>query len=393
MNPILQRLGLALAVSTLLLGTGCIKSPFAKTEAKEDKPEPTVPVEVAPVARGPIEAVIRRSTHLEAESEVKVFARTANRVTRLLAEEGDRVQVDAVLLQMEDDVQENRFQKAQSNLENTRAEFARSKALYDQNLISEQAFADVQFQLRQNELAFEDAQRELEYTQVRAPIGGTVTGRLVKTGDLVNINQHLFDIVDFDSIVARIHVPEHQLPKLAVGQAVRVTSTSLPGRDNTGFIQRIAPIVETRTGTIKVTVAFNDVGPLLPGMYINAEVITATRNNALLLSKRALVYDGDQVFAYRLLTNRVVERLLVLPSIMDHDHVEPASGFAEGDLIVVAGQTGLKDGARVRLPGDPDPDDPDADGTNKDSTDPVEEAEQTAGDEAPKQASSEEGKA
>jgi hypothetical protein len=40
----------------------------------------------------------------------------------------------------------------------------------------------------------------------------------------------------------------------------------------------------------------------------------------------------------------------------DRLHVEPASGFKEGDLVVVAGQTGLKDGAKVRFPGDPDPD-------------------------------------
>lgn len=380
MNKLLQRVGLALAAATLLLGGGCIKSPFTKTEAKDaNKPEPAVPVEVTSITRGPIEAVVRTSTHLEAESEVKVFARTANRVTRLLAEEGDQVAKDALLLQMEDDIQKTHYQKAQSNLEKSRTEFARSKALYDQNLISEQAYTDIRFQLRQNELAFEDAQRELAYTQVRAPIAGTVTRRLVKTGDLVNLNQHLFDIVDFDSIVARVHVPERELPRLAVGQTVRVTSTSLPGRENTGTIQRIAPIVDSRTGTIKVTVAFEDVGPLMPGMYVDTEIITTTRENALLLNKRALVYDGDQVFAYRLLTNRVVERLLVLPSIIDRDHVEPASGFAEGDLVVIAGQTGLKDGARVRLPGDPDPE-AENDEKNSGSKSRDKPVEQTAGE-------------
>jgi membrane fusion protein (multidrug efflux system) len=310
-----------------------------------------------------------------------------------LTEEGDRVEQGAVLLQMEDDIQKNQFEKAKSNLEKTRAEFSRSKALYDQNLISEQAFADIQFQLRQHELAFEDAERELEYTQVRAPIGGTITRRLVKTGDLVNINQHLFDIVDFDSIVARLHVPERELPRLAVGQKVRITSTSLPGRENTGFVQRIAPIVETRTGTVKVTVAFKDVGPLLPGMYVNADIVTSTRDDALLIRKRSLVYDGDQLFAYRLLTNRVVERLLVIPAIIDGNHVEPSSGFAEGDLIVVAGQTGLKDGARVRLPGDPDPEDSEGESADAEASDPTQEAGRTAGDDTPEQASSEEGKA
>lgn len=347
-----------LALSSVLLLSGCSNNPFAKKdENQDDKPPAAVPVEVAPITRGPIQSVIRTSTHLEAESEVKVFARTANRVTKLLVEEGDLVTKDQILVQLEDDIQQTLFQKAQSNLEKTRAEFTRSKALFDQNLISEQAFADIQYQLRQNELAFEDAQRELEYTQVRAPIPGTITRRMVKAGDLVNINQHLFDLVDFNSIVARVYVPERELPRLKVGQPARVTSTALPGRENQGSIQRIAPIVESKTGTVKVTVDFQNVGPLMPGMYVDVEIVTATQPNALLLSKRALVYDGDQLFAYRMSTNRTVQRLPVLPAIVDRDFIEPATGFQEGDLVVVAGQTGLKDGAKVRLPTDPDEED------------------------------------
>jgi hypothetical protein len=61
------------------------------------------------------------------------------------------------------------------------------------------------------------------------------------------------------------------------------------------------------------------------------------------------------MFVYRLQTTRTVERLVVRPGILDRDNVEPVTGFAEGDLIVVAGQTGLRDGAKVRLPEDPDP--------------------------------------
>jgi hypothetical protein len=61
------------------------------------------------------------------------------------------------------------------------------------------------------------------------------------------------------------------------------------------------------------------------------------------------------MFVYRLQPGRTVERLLVRPAIIDRDHVEPADGFSAGDLIVVAGQMGLRDGAKVRLPEDPDP--------------------------------------
>jgi membrane fusion protein, multidrug efflux system len=343
-------------LAALALLTGCLKNPFARTAAREpNSPETAVPVEVAPIVRGPIESVIRSSTHLQAESEVRVFARTANRVTELLVEEGDQVELDQVLLRLEDDVQTTQFERAQNQLDKTQDEFQRSQALYDQQLISHQTFLDIQYQLRQHQLALADARRELDYTQVRAPIAGTVTRRLVKQGDLVNLNQHLFDLVDFDSIVARVHVPERELPRLAVGQPARVTATSLRGEGRLGRIQRIAPIVETRTGTVTVTIAFSDVTPLLPGMYVDVEIVTARREDALLLSRRSLVYDGDLMFVYRLQTNRTVERLVVRPGILDRDNVEPVTGFAEGDLIVVAGQTGLRDGAKVRLPDDPDP--------------------------------------
>jgi membrane fusion protein (multidrug efflux system) len=348
------RAGVILACAGLV--AGCSRSPFSRTQAEDkSKPEPAVPVEVAAVVRGPIEGIIKLRSNLEAEEEVKVFARTANRVTELLVEEGAVVEKGAVLLRLEDDLQRTQVNKAEVRLEKARQEFQRQKALFDQNLISEQMFRDAQFELRQLELALDDARRELEYTEVRAPIAGTISRRLIKYGDLVNLNQHLFDIVDFKSIVARVYVPERELTRLQVNQPVRVKALAVGDHTYPARVELIAPVVESKTGLVKVTVGFEEIGPLRPGMYVDVEIVTATRADALLLSKRSLVYDGDQLYVFRLLPERKVERVLIEPRLMDPLHVEPAAGFREGDLIVVAGQTGLKDGARVRLPEDPDP--------------------------------------
>ncbi|MGE3313106.1 MAG: efflux RND transporter periplasmic adaptor subunit, partial [Limisphaerales bacterium] len=177
----------------------------------------------------------------------------------------------------------------------------------------------------------------------------------VKLGDLVANAQHLFDIVDFDSIVARIYVPEKNLVSLATNQPARVKATALAGHEFLGRVRRVSPVVDAKSGTVKVTIGFADLGPLRPGMYVDVELILDQRDDAVLLSKRALVLDGDQTYAFRLGPDRKVERLLVEPRASDRLHVEPTSGFKEGDQVVVAGQTGLKDGALVRLPGDPEP--------------------------------------
>jgi membrane fusion protein, multidrug efflux system len=347
---------LVAAVTISVCLTGCRKGSEDSKNGKNDKKDESLPVEVATVARGRIEATIRSSTHLEAEEEVKVFARTANRVTELLVEEGDVVKKDQVLLRLDNGIQKTAYAKAQASRDKAQQEFDREQALFDQKLISEQVFTDAKYQLKQLELAFEDAQRELEYTEVRAPIAGTISQRLVKYGDLVNLNQQLFDLVDFNSIVARIYVPEKNLTDVRLDQPARVTATPLGAKEFEAYVKRIAPVVESRTGTVKVTIGFKDIGPLRPGMYVDVELVTAQRPDAILITKRALLYDGELSYVFRLLPDRKVERVMVEPKIADKLNIEPVSGFSEGDQIVVAGQTGLKDGVKVRLPGDPLPD-------------------------------------
>jgi len=88
-------------------------------------------------------------------------------------------------------------------------------------------------------------------------------------------------------------------------------------------------------------------------MFVEVELVTAVRDDALLIPKSALVYDNDRVFVFRLDEERRVKRLPLQPALEDARFVLPAEGFEEGDQLVIAGQSGLKDGGLVRLPGDP----------------------------------------
>ncbi len=329
-------------------------SPDAQKEG--DKQEQAIPVEVAALARGPIEATLKSSWYLETEGAVKVLARTSNRLKELLVEEGSEVTKDQVLARLEDHEQRTALAKTENQLEKTRAEFNRIESLFAQKLVSEQAYTDAKFELRQLELNVEEARRQVAYTEVRSPIDGTIARRLINLGELIGNNQHLFDIVTFDSIVAYVSVPAKYIPQLHADQPARISTTVFPDRQFEGYVKRISPVVEPRTGNVKVTIGLRNNKLLLPGIYVEVDIVLATKPNALLISKRSLVPDGEQFFVYRLKEGRRVERLAVVPLLADKFHLEPATGFAEGDQIVVAGQTGLKDGALVRLPGDPDPD-------------------------------------
>jgi membrane fusion protein (multidrug efflux system) len=314
----------------------------------EEKPPEGVLVEVATLATGEIRQVVRGSTTLEAESEVKVLARTANQASELLVEEGDPVEKGQLLARLESDQQRRAVAKTEAQLARARKEFERTQNLHHQEMISTQALNDASFELRQLEIALEDAKLELSYTEITAPIRGTLTQRLLKAGDQVAIGQHLFDLVDFDTLVARVYLPEKNLPLVKEGMPARLLAPSLQGQEFSGKVSQISPIIDPRSGTFKVTVRPDRPASLRPGLFMDVEITTSTHSDAVLIPKRALAYDGSQLFVFHLEGN-AVRRLIVQAQLEDANFVEPLSGFAPGMRIVVAGQSGLKDGALVRL--------------------------------------------
>ncbi len=310
-----------------------------------------IPVAALPMFRGRIESVLRFSTNLEAESRVDVLSEAERHVTDLLVEEGDAVRAGQTLLRLEDEAQRTALKRVESQLERSRLEYERQARLFEQDLISEQAYNQARYDTEQLELALEDAERELGYATVLAPITGVVTERLVNVGDHVETHAKLFEIVDFDSIVARVFVPERRLSGLFVGQPARILAQSLAG-SREAAIERISPVVDPQSGTVKVTLGIPGNQGLLPGMYVEVDLVAAALEDALLAPKRALVYDKEQVFVFRVTQDDAgprAERLLVRVLVESEDVVHLESDLADGERLIVAGQAGLKDGARIRL--------------------------------------------
>ncbi len=323
------------------------------SENDEDDADEAVPVEITILERGPIETLLRFSTNLEAEGEVQVVSQATRQlpVRQLLVEEGDEVGKGRVLLRLQNDELRTALARTEGQLAKARREYQRQTNLFEQQLISEQTYNEATYELEQLELALQDARRELGYTEVRAPIAGTVTQRHVSVGNQVTAGQPLFDLVDFDSIVARVYVPEKDLWRIRTGLEARIYAEGARGAERYGTVERIAPRVDPRSGTVKATIAIPRGSELLPGMYVSVELVTAVNDSAVLVPKKALIYDADQIFVFRLTGDGEVERLLVEARLEDRDNIEPAGLLEDGDRIVIAGQAGLKDGSVVRIVG------------------------------------------
>jgi membrane fusion protein, multidrug efflux system len=308
-----------------------------------------VPVETALVTRGEISAFLPFNATLETESVVDIYPQTSGQVETLLVEEGQVVKEGDVLLKIEDRELRVDVEESTANYDHLKRNFARTEDLYQRNLINKQDYETQSYQLDQARLRLERAKIRLSYATVRAPFAGVISARETQVGARVGSGTKLFSMVKLDDLVARVFVPGRYLPNVQENQPAIVTSEFLPNRTFTGWVKRISPVIDPKSGTFKVTVGVRGDKPsdLPPGLFVGVRIITDTRQNAVLIPKRAVVYEGGERYVFTVEKDRAVKKKLNA-GFDDPNNIEALSGFEVGTPVIVLGQSGLKDGAMVR---------------------------------------------
>jgi len=128
-----------------------------------------------------------------------------------------------------------------------------------------------------------------------------------------------------------------------------ITTEFLPGKSFSGTIMRISPVVDPSSGTFKVTLGIlEDENGLRPGMFVNAHIVTATHEKAILVPKRAVVYDDGFPHVF-VVNDSTASKIQFRKGFEDTQFLEVLAGVSGGEKIVVVGQNGLKDKAKVRI--------------------------------------------
>jgi len=308
--------------------------------------EPAVPVIVGTVAIDDMEAFLDASSTFEAEAAVEVVSQATGIVAELGAEEGDRIAKGGLLARLAYEDLELAEQRARSEFERLENDYARATQLKAENFISEEEFQKIRFDRVRAEIDWKTARLNLDRTRIAAPIGGTVTSRKINVGQLIRENEPVYDIVDFDSLIAPVFVPEKYLPDLHVGQAAVVTPRGAGGAPVAGRVRRIAPVIDSQSGTVRVVVDLPGGRALRPGMFADVQIVLDAHENVVVVPKKALVYEDERPHVFVLEGDTAVRRALEL-GYQDGARAEVVAGLSRGDRVVLVGQSTLKDGSRV----------------------------------------------
>ncbi|MEE8137912.1 MAG: efflux RND transporter periplasmic adaptor subunit, partial [Thermoanaerobaculia bacterium] len=170
-----------------------------------------------------------------------------------------------------------------------------------------------------------------------------------QVGQHLRPGDELFQLTDFDPLIARIYLPERDVIGLEEGREVRIGLNADPLIRFQGRIRQISPIVDIATGTIKVTIEAE--GPpveVRPGSFVTIGIVRETRPDTLLVPREAVLRELQKAHVFVADGDLAVKRTVTL-GLEEGDLIEALSGVEAGEKVIVAGQGGLKDGSPIKL--------------------------------------------
>lgn len=339
---------------------------------------PVISVKAQKAIRGNVANFIQTSTTLDATRSVDVFSKATGIAVNVDFEEGDQVRADQLLVKLDDKEIQNQYnqsklavdqaeialKQAKVRKEQSASDFKRNSDLLKEKLVSQQEYdksklddeyAQLTLENATNDLKvarekFDASKIQLENTEIRSPISGIITERVIETGDMVKTNDKVCAIADMSLLLARVYVPETDLHRIQVGQAARVESEALPGVAFQGKVSLISPVINADTGTGKVTIEISDSSRRLkPGMFVNAYLTTSLHENVIKVLRKAVWHQNEEDWLFVVKKDDTVEKRKVTLGYTENDWVEIQSGLNAGETVVTVGQDSLDNGFGVKI--------------------------------------------
>jgi membrane fusion protein, multidrug efflux system len=297
---------------------------------------------------------------LRAYQGILIAPQAAGIVTAKHFDSGEDVEAGALLINIDDSVEQADLTNGLAQLKNADATLARQKTLVAQGN-TPQSTVDTALATRDSAAATVERTRAvIAQKAIKAPFAGRLGLRNVDLGQYVAVGTSLVTLQQLDPIYADFPVPEEALRSLAVDQAVSMTVDAIPGRNFEGKIEAIDARVSAESRNVTARAVFaNPDRKLLPGMFANLTVTTGEPASVLTVPRTAIVYSlyGDNVFVVRAaphareegavsdngaVSGLIVERRFVRVGPAQGERIAIEDGLRVGERVVTAGQIKLQ---------------------------------------------------
>lgn len=318
--------------------------------------QPPVPVETIVARLDTVERSLSAVGSLQAARQVTIAPETAGRVVKIFFESGAKVEAGDSLVQLNDESERASLASYKASARLAEINLDRASELR-RNQAGPQSTVDTT--RAQYDAALADIKRTeaaIALKLIRAPFAGDLGIRRINLGEIVSTGTQVVTLTDLSRIYVDFALPEQNGGKVRVGQEIRVSVDSLPGREFRGTISVIDPQVGSDTRALKVQGTLDNTERLLlPGMFAAVRAMLPSVSDVVVVPTTAVDHSlyGDSVYVVR--DNKdergaaktIAERATVEIGPQSRDVIEIRSGVKPGDKVIISGQVRLSNGAAV----------------------------------------------
>jgi multidrug efflux system membrane fusion protein len=336
-----------------------------------------VPVTVATVVQKAMPIEIRVIGTVEPYSTVAVRAQITGQLTKVNFKEGDDVQKDQVLFELDRRPLEAALLQAQATLTRDQAQLVNAESqakryqdLADRGIATREQLdtstagaAALRATVEADRASIESAQVQLQYATISSPLSGRTGALQVHEGNLVRANDTapLVVINQVAPIFVSFGIPEARLPDLKKYMAQRTLRVGAsPPEDeaykSSGEISFVDNTVDPTTGTIRIKGTFeNATRNLWPGQYVNVVVTLTTDPTAIVVPSTAVQVGQQGTYVFSVKADKSVELRPVQIARTNGTDTVLQSGVKAGETVVTDGQLRLVPGSTISVKADDSP--------------------------------------
>ncbi|HLL24848.1 MAG TPA: efflux RND transporter periplasmic adaptor subunit, partial [Kofleriaceae bacterium] len=330
-----------------------------------------VPVQVATAEQKPLPIWLEGLGTVSAFQQVTVRAQVDGRLDKVLFEEGKPVKKGQGIAQIDPRPFMVQLHQAQGALARDRAQLdaakknlERYKGLAADQLVAARQIEEIQAQVGQfegtvkiDQAQVEQANLQLDYAQVKAPIDGITGVRLVDAGNIVKASDPngLVVITAIDPVSVLFTVPQDKLPAVAAAMQRGDVVVDIYNRDGTqklavGKVAVLDNQINQATGTLRLkALVANANRTLWPNAFVKARMLVETRENALVVPAVAVQRGPQGTFVYVVGEDKTAQMKPVTVGLITGETALVEKGLASGEQVVIEGQGQLRPGGRVEV--------------------------------------------
>ena len=309
------------------------------------------PVEGVSAWLGTVAGEIVASGTVRGAREVVVVSETQGVIEAADFKLGDTVAQGDVLVQLDDSIETLSVDEAQQAVAVAEIELASTERLAQSGSASQAQLAAARSSLAGARARYQVAVNAKEARTIRAPIDGRIASMdpSVAEGNYVNVGVRVARIIDTQELEVVLSVGEREVVAISPGQEGFVTIPAAGRSETAGWVHAVAAGSDQQTGSFPVVVRWRnpDRDAARAGMTATVRIPRPDAEASIVVPAQAVQSRGATRFLFVAREDGIAERRNVLIGERRADRVEILSGIELGEVVIVAGITGLIDGARV----------------------------------------------